>query len=170
MSILDEIKTRCNVGDLFIVEPSKDIRAHRVAASERRTLYVSHEIHQFLESDRPLAGETQNDFNDFILNQEFDVALHLDHQFCFMARLDAPSQEVWEIRVYDTEPQLRFFGRFAKRNIFVALIGPVPRWKMIGRYERIKRQCIAEWRALFSYNPIIKGDDIHAYLSNVYLV
>jgi len=125
----------------------------------------------FLRVIRRWLVDTQRDFYDFILNQEFDAALYLDHEFCFMARLDPPSDEVWEIRIYDTKPQLRFFGRFAKRDIFVVLIGPLPKWKLVGRYKQIMRRCIAEWRQLFSYEPVKKGDDIHAYLSkNVHLV
>ena len=87
-----------------------------------------------------------------------------------MARLERASEEVWEIRIYDTRPQIRFFGRFADRNVFVALIGPIGRANATFNWDRIKRQCIGEWRKLFTYLPVAKGDDIDAYLSNVNLV
>jgi hypothetical protein len=42
-----------------------------------------------------------------------------------MARLKEASEEVWEIRIWDIDPQIRFFGRFAERDTFIALLGPV---------------------------------------------
>jgi hypothetical protein len=123
-----------------------------------------------LKSDRPLAAETEADFDDFILGKSFDVALDLDHKFCLMARLEHASEEVWEIRIYDTTPQMRFFGRFAGHNVFVVLIGPIGRVKATFNWSRIKRRCVAEWRKLFTHPPVTKGDDINAYLSNVHLV
>jgi len=56
MSILDEIEKQRKAQRLFLVEPSSDIRAFKVPPSERRTLYVSPEVHHFLESDPALAG------------------------------------------------------------------------------------------------------------------
>jgi len=168
MSILDEIGVRCNEGRLFLVEPRDDLRAHLVPMSERRTLYVSSEIQEFLDSDHPLAGNTQADFNDFILGRHFRLALELDHEDCLMARLDKPSDEVWEIRIYDYDtPQLRFFGRFAACDIFVAIVGPWKRrllkWPF---YERIKRRCQTEWNNLLGpYAPVSEGSDVHAYVS-----
>jgi hypothetical protein len=177
MSILDEIEARRKNGDLFLIEPSDDLRAYRVPTAERRTLYVSPSIYQFVYSDQPLAPETKGDFYEYIF-EPFDVALELDHQFCLMARLDEASEEVWEIRIWDAatdweprKPQLRFFGRFAARNIFIALIGPVPRGSLTPpEYERMKTICTDEWRRLFTYEPVSEGDDIDAYLSNVHPV
>jgi hypothetical protein len=90
MSILDEIETQRQLQRLFLVEPLREFRASRGTIQKLRTIYVSAEINEFLESTRPLAGETQADLNDFILGTHLDVALELDHQFCFMARLDKP--------------------------------------------------------------------------------
>jgi hypothetical protein len=169
-SIFDEIAALVREGRLFMVQPGDRIRAPRVALAERRKLYVSPQIDQFLKSDRSLAPETEADFDEIILGERFDVALQLDHQFCRMARLVEPSEEVWEIRIYDTKPQIRFFGRFAGRNVFVALIGPVGRVKSTLNWNRLKRQSIAAWERMFTHPPVRNGDDINAYLSNVDLV
>jgi hypothetical protein len=169
MSILDEIEAHIKTGRLVMVQPLNEIRAYQ-APDERRALYVSPGIYRFLKSDRPLAAETEADFDDIVLGKSFEVGLELDHEYCLMTRLDPPSEEVWEIRIYDTRPQIRFFGRFAGRNIFVALVGPIRRSKAKFNWNRIKRQCVQEWRNLFTYAPVTKGDDIDAYLSNVNIV
>jgi hypothetical protein len=170
MSILDEIDAHVNGGRLFMVNPSNEIRAHRIPESERRALYISPEIQKFLESADPSAPDTEADFDEIILGERFDVALRLDHQYCRMARLDEASEEVWEIRIYDTKPQLRFFGRFADRDVFIALIGPIRRIRNTLNWRSIKRQCIADWNKLFTYQPVSNGDDIDVYLSKVDLV
>jgi hypothetical protein len=152
-----------------MLQPSDEIRAHRVPQSARRMVYVSPAVFEFLKSDRHLAAESEADFADVILGERFDVALELDHQYCLMARLDPPSDEVWEVRIYDTRPQLRFFGRFVACNVFVTLIGPVGRIGKTLRWNQIKNKCISEWNTLFTYPPV-RGDDINAYLTNVDLV
>lgn len=170
MSILDEINGRVREGLLFQVQPSNEIRASRVPLPKRRTLYVTPEIRAFVRSARPLAAETEADFDDIVLGERFDVALQSNHQFCRMARLDQPTDEVWEIRIYDTVPQLRFFGRFADRNVFITLTGPIGRIKRTLNWKGIKRKCVADWSRLFTYPPVTMGDDIDAYLTNVDLV
>jgi hypothetical protein len=170
MSILDEIEAHVRKGRLFVVQAVNEIRAGRVPLSERRKLYVSPEIETFLKSDRHLAAETEQDFDEIVLGERFDVALESNHQHCRMARLHEPADEVWEIRIYDTAPQLRFFGRFAQRDVFIALIGPIGRIRRTLNWKGIKRECIADWQRLFSYEPVRKGDDIDAYLTNVDLV
>lgn len=38
-----------------------------------------------------------------------------------MARLEPPPEEIWEMRITEPRPQLRIFGRFVDRNVFVAM-------------------------------------------------
>jgi hypothetical protein len=170
MSILDEIETHCHRRSLFEFRATGNPRAHRVREEEKRRLIISPGIQSFLESDRRLVSETQADFSDFVMGELIQVALHLDHVDCFMARLEQPAEEIWEIRIYDSEPQLRFYGRFAAQNIFVALMGPQEKSKFLRRrlnYTNIKNACTAEWNRLFSqYRPLSKGEDLYAYLSS----
>lgn len=170
MSILDQIEEHVRNERLFVVQPINEIRSNRVPLSKRRKLYISREIQTFLKSDRHLVAETEQDFDEIVLGERFDVALESNHQFCRMARLREASDEVWEIRIYDTTPQLRFFGRFACKNNFVALMGPVGRVRKTLNWRAIKRECIADWNQLFTYEPVREGDDIDAYLTNVDLV
>jgi hypothetical protein len=97
------------------------------------------------------------------------VALHLDHVDCFLSRLEPPADEIWEIRIYDVEPQLRFHGRFAEQDTFLALTGPLSKLRIFRsrlNHEKIKRACADEWRRLFKHPPLSAGDEINAYLSS----
>ena len=89
-----------------------------------------------------------------------------------MARLDPSRDEVWEIRIHEARPQLRFFGRFAQPDVFVALIGPVKRGDLFGTgWDRAKRDCQSEWRRLLGLNPPVIGRTIADYISrNVHVV
>jgi hypothetical protein len=167
MSIFDEIEAHVKRGRLIMFDPSDEIRAHRVSASERRTVYVTPAIHAFLKSDAHLAAESDADIADIALGERFDVALEENHVYCRMARLFPASDEVWEIRIYDTKPNIRFFGRFADRDIFVVLIGPIHRIGRTLAWNRLKRDCVSAWNTLFTYPAIHNGDDIDVYLSNV---
>lgn len=133
MSISDEIKERCRIGNLIKFEPTGDPRAHRVPESARRKLFVSKGIQSFLGTDRRLVQETRADFSDFVMGEFVQVALRMDHKDCWLARLEDAKEEIWEIRIYDTTPQLRFYGRFAERDVFVALMGPQEKSRLFRR-------------------------------------
>jgi hypothetical protein len=170
MSILDEIEARCAEGRLIKVEPSYH-RPRGAEALQPRCLYVTPEINEFLMSDRHLAPQASADFTDFIFGERFEASLDYDHKFyCRISRLDEASEEVWEIRIWDVQPQLRFYGRFARRNVFIVLYGPVEKSRFFRRkirHDPIKQTCLSAWRSMFSYDPLSEGDDIDVYLSNV---
>jgi hypothetical protein len=170
MSILDEIEALCGEGRLIKVEPSYP-RPRGAGALEPRLLYVTPEIEEFLMSDRPLAPEASAEFTDFIYGECFEASVYAEHEFyCRISRLDEASEGVWEIRIWNYEPQLRFYGRFAERNIFIVLCGPFEKRRFFRRtiqHDAIKQTYINVWRGMFSYDALIEGDDIDAYLSNV---
>jgi len=91
------------------------------------------------------------------------------------ALLDPPTNEphidrIWEIRSKD-HPQLRAFGCFAQRDVFVALtchhrseLATDDDWALA------IRECRHEWQRLFGSEDPIGGLDIHAYLSRSFYV
>jgi hypothetical protein len=172
MSILGEIEARWREGRLIKVEPSYP-RARGAETLEPRELYVTPEISEFLASDRELAVNASADFTEFIHGERWEASVYSVHEFyCRMSRLDKAGEAVWEIRVWDIEPQLRFYGHFAKRNIFIILCGPIEksRSRFFRRridHDRIKQICISTWRSMFSDDPLAEGDDINVYLSNI---
>jgi hypothetical protein len=122
----------------------------------------------FLENGHPLAGDARADLEAFILGQLIVVALKRDHKNCRMARLNKPADEVWELRILDSDPQLRIFGRFASQDVFVALVGPIERDYLDSdeEFEEVKTHCKQDWVELFglSYWPLT-GRIIDDYIS-----
>jgi hypothetical protein len=98
-----------------------------------------------------------------------------------MGRLSRPADEVWDFRAIE-KPGIRIFGRFAERDIFVALTC-WPRSKPIDWLDRpplLKTDsrefrdaiegCKAEWRKLFHTYPPKSGAQASDYLSENVLV
>jgi hypothetical protein len=115
-------------------------------------------------------GRLRADLDVFITGRLLTVAARAYHaKTAYMAQLDQPSDEAWEIRSRDPEPSLRVFGRFADKNWFVALTwsrrddlkGPESR-----QWRDAIESCKAEWRKLFPTYPPKSGNDIHDYLSD----
>ena len=130
-------------------------------------------IQDFLDSDHSLAEAARVDFERFVLGKMVVVALFRDHKDCRFARLDKPQDEVWEVRIVDSDPQLRIFGRFAARDIFVALIGPIEH-ELVETdedYEQIKTDFKNDWLNLFGWSEtLIRGSSIDAYISRPFRV
>jgi hypothetical protein len=84
----------------------------------------------------------------------------------YMARLDPLQDEVWEIRVWDPKPGMRVFGRFAERDVFIALTWARREALPNSREWRNAREgCKAEWRKLFPTYNAITGDNVNDYVS-----
>lgn len=179
MSIRNSIKYWIDEGRLFELKPVLDSDAIE------RTLIVSKEIFDLLEGpwdDEPWArrcGRLRATLEAYVKGQRIGICLKpFKGMRAYMARLDKPEDEVWDIRAIDPNPGLRLFGRFADRDLFVALIWS-PRSVEIPASQRLPLgpresaewgnailECKAEWRKLFpSYQPI-HGDEIHEYFEN----
>lgn len=174
MSILDEVERLCNRGLLELLEPLGP-RASQIPEEHRRKLYVTSDLARYFErSQSPSALAFYADLNVYILGQDINVALELDHTDCRMARLHPARDDVWEIRYTERQPQLRLFGRFATTDVFVALRGPVRRNAIRAHgFEHFINECLAEWRTLFGWNSpeILGSTDEHDYISqNVHLI
>jgi hypothetical protein len=171
MSILDEVERLSNRGLLELLEPIGP-RAHLIPEGQRRRLYVTSDLARYFEHPRSLS--LYADLNVYILGQDINVAIEPDHTDCRMARLHPARDDVWEIRYFEREPQLRLFGRFATTDVFVALRGPVRRNEIKRRgFDRLRDECLADWRTLFGWNPpeILGSNDEHDYISqNVHLI
>jgi hypothetical protein len=122
MSIRDEINERIAEGRLFNLEPA--------LASDpvERTMLISAEINSHLIGPWPNIiaakrfGKLRADLEAFVKGEK--VAVCLDPYVArnaYMGRLDQPNDEVWDVRSRDPKPALRVFGRFAERDVFVAL-------------------------------------------------
>jgi hypothetical protein len=162
MLIEDEIKRLCDQGRLFAVEPLE------WRENQEREVYVSPDINEFLtktSSDPAVNADRrklQRLFDRFISGQEITVAFRQSIKRSNMKRLYPPSAEVWEFKVR-TRPQLRVFGRFAGKDLFLAITGPVDRPNCDHNVEIVR--CQEEWAALLPKHSPIYGSTINDYIS-----
>ena len=93
-----------------------------------RVMLIGDEIWQLLHgpftspahSER--IGALHADLEAFVRGDAVSLALTpFQHGVAYMGRLDPKGQATWDIRSRDPDPGLRVFGRFAARDIFVAL-------------------------------------------------
>ena len=167
MSIYDELRARVKAGDLFFVQPL-DIEGAILA----RQLYVSPSINSLLEgpwesedwSDRCAA--LQADLHMFVAGDMIAGRIPPSKNVeAYIALLEPPSHEVWEIRSSDALPQLRIFGRFAAMDCFVGLTWNYrSRLPADAKWSAAMETCKAEWRRLFTYPPY-QGADVHDFVS-----
>lgn len=99
---------------------------------------------------------------DHFLEGEF-----VDHNY--IKPLFPRTEEVWEIRSVKPKPSIRILGRFAEKDVFIALFqedrNPLggkdsPEWK------RVIRATKAKWTAVFNQYPPHSGENHNEYLSN----
>ena len=184
MSIRDEINGRIAERRLYNLEPA--------LASDpvERTMLISAEINDHLIGPWPNVtaakrfGELRADLEAFVKGEK--VAVCLDPYIArnaYMGRLDGPSDEVWDVRSRDPRPALRVFGRFAERDVFVALTWSPRSIPLLGylrkplgdkdsrEWRDAIIECKAEWKKLFQAYEPIPGPNLHDYIStNVFLV
>src|SRR5262249_52964680 len=92
---------------------------------------------------------------------------------CRMKLLDPASDEVWEMRSRDPEPQVRVFGRFVATNELVLThaayrddLGDPSLSKFDGnRWPAEIQRCRTIWDRLFQGESPHSGSDLHDYIS-----
>ncbi len=146
-----------------------------------RTMIVSAEIRKLFigpwEDTRHeyRCGRLRADLDMFTEGRLISVAqaAYKKPKATYMTRLQPLADEVWEIRSRDPKPGIRVFGRFAEKDVFVALTWEL-REPLLGPGSRewrdAREACKAEWRKLFPAYPALARDDLHDYASNIILV
>lgn len=149
ITIRDEIKR--HDGRVLFEVVRRDLR---LAESEayRREIYASASVNQEITNrfNEPVFRRLSAQLQDFIMGRTIPIALTPDRKKARWARLDSPVDEVWEHRVRRVPPELRLLGRFADRDLFVAL-NIYEGWELKGRrkWNAAKERCQREWRMLF---------------------
>lgn len=151
MSIYEEIANRVERGDLFPLSP--------YGSNQRRHMFIFRSLYEQIENP-PVEEEER--FDDLKADlASFQIMRAID---CDYIRLLTPrGKGVWSIRSHRDEPQIRVFGQFAAKDLFVAIccryrseLGGFtdPDW----RHEIRRVQTI--WNGLFfgAYSPIITSD------------
>jgi hypothetical protein len=175
MSLVLEVKDWCNRGYLILLQPASgnpivrviclaDDLAQQVfgpwadTADAVRWTSLRADLDSFVEGRKVIA----------VAKHPFKGGKKSDFK-----RLYKAHDEVWEFRSRSPQPGLRILGRFAAKDIFIALRcserrelgGPQSRaWRneMVG--------CKRDWRRLFpAYDPFT-GSNLYGYISNIILV
>src|SRR5689334_138832 len=109
MSILHEIEARVIRGHLVEI-PIRDLRS--LGGTYRRWLYVSSTVNEEINRrfNEPAFRRLSAQFQNFIRGAHVPVAINADHKGAEWARLQLPSDEVWEHRVRYVSPELRIMG------------------------------------------------------------
>jgi|SRR5271155_1715753 len=172
MSIEDEVTVLCNAGKIHKVVPMFG------ASRERRIIYASSDIHALVIdswSDRAQEfrwGYVRADLESFVQDPWITVAADSRRAgSCYMARLHPPSDETWDIRCRDPKPGIRILGRFALKDVFIALTWeerlPLRKFESTEWKQAIAR-CILEWNRRFWSQPLT-GSYPDDYLSGAIL-
>ena len=172
MSMRDQINQCLAEGRLFQVFPM--LPGSRVS----RVLLASPEIYRLVtgpwsdESEEIRCGRLWADFDRFVEGRLISVALDNPYhkpRTTYLARMDPGGDEVWEIRSRDPRPAMRIFGRFAEKDVFVAL-----NWDYRANlggpgsepFKIEMRRCKAKWRQCVPTYPAFSGATVDDYSSN----
>jgi hypothetical protein len=136
-----------------------------------RKLYVVPDLYNFLEtkqSDTRQANyqkELRADLDAYTKGEYRTVRLrHRKGSNSQLARLESPNEEVWEVQIRGTKPQIRAIGRFACKDSFVAFFWkPHDELTTEEQWRQAKIRCQTEWMNLFFPSAPVRVDD---YISN----
>ena len=144
-----------------------------------RVLLASEDVNRLVtgpwesEAEEIRAGRLWADFDRFIEGRLISISLDSPYSKpkpTYMARLDPPHDDVIEIRSRDPKPGIRVFGRFADKDVYVALNWEY-REKLGGpkekEFDREREICKAKWRQLFPTYPSINGSRIDEYFADI---
>lgn len=138
-----------------------------------RHVFVTGEVWDFVTSGIPKelahkAAEGRRMLDGFTAGNRITVSLNPhDHPAnCQLSRNGPIDDGVWEFRIRDPKPQVRIFGCFAERDLFVAL-SVMSRDDLNGRlaYPLAVADNSSIWGGLFPYHLPVRGEDINAYVS-----
>lgn len=176
MSIQDQINAWIRCGDLIHLKP---LYATKPA---KRDLIVSREVWEFIETGPwesqeigDWASDLRADLDSFILDPIVARIRPRQRDDANIAILEPASDRVWEVRSLTPCPQIRVFGAFAFKDVFIALnwadrdyLGdPGPPGDPEGRrWNDAIRTCKTRWSHFFPTYPRLNGADIHDFISN----
>jgi hypothetical protein len=168
MSIRLMIKEWVNSGELIFLTPLLDF------IPIRREIFVSKEILEALDgpwasrTDEKNAGRARALLDRFTEGAKISVRLPPSRDVTAqLALLEGAKDQVWEFRCCESTPQIRIFGHFADKDLFVAFFlvnrNDIPTY---ADFHPLKEECKRRWRKYFPTYPTRVGSEADDYVSN----
>ena len=109
-------------------------------------------------------GSIEAALNRWVLGER----VYGDRKGRYLANLEPPPPEIWEIRVTEPTAQARLFGRFAEPDTLI-LTGFHTR-RLLGdkgsqEWSDAMQDCVRQWEAFLAALPIFSGSTIHEYVT-----
>lgn len=127
-------------------------------------------------------GHLRADLETFVKGEEISLCFRpYDHGKAYLGLLDPPGQATWDIRSRRPGPGLRVFGRFAARDVFVALTWwPRSRPVNWSSKQALKGnqllwrlailECEEEWNRILPGEVPVAGTRAERYVSDNYIL
>jgi len=156
-----------HISDLKAARRLFPVLSYAPGATTRRALLVDEELSELLLGPW---DTTENEIRCMALRAYLDVFTEGRPIIPgYLFQLSDRREEVWEIKAPRPNPGLRVFGRFAQKDVFVALHhearDALKGWQSRG-WRDAKEICKSEWRTLFLTWEPLRGRIIHDYVSN----
>jgi len=137
-----------------------------------RSIFVSEEVkcaltHPFPEGREVLHAEFLQTLDAFLEHGEMTVAEdpRCKPSDALMARVEPVEDEFFDFRITAPHPQIRAFGGFAEKDVFVIVTWNY-RDAINDDFDGEVTRCKIEWQKLFDKTPPFKGKNLDEYLSN----
>jgi len=170
MSIVDEIKTHCDNGNLFHLLPIEPGR------SVERDVFVSKEIWDFLDGNdadvklQQVGARAYRRLESFVCGNAVVLGMNplQKDRTSLIARNDPTSDGVVDVRINDPQPAVRIFGCFATRNVLVLLLRRTRQELAQKGFASSIRLCRRQWDHLFSSCTPLVSEDPHDYITGTF--
>lgn len=172
MSIVDSIKNHVDNGRLHLVVPLMP------EGAIQRQIYAARAVVSFLESpwldeeEEERAGRLRQDLDHFSNGEIITFCTEpFKARTAYMGLLDPPNEGIIDIRSRDPSPAIRVLGKFAERDLFIALIWRTRNElgsKYSSAWSDAYEECNKYWQRLFPDFGPVTGANVHDYIgSNV---
>ena len=177
MSIRDQIRLAVAAGKL------RTLPRRTPSDPVERVMLIGDEIWQLLQGPfTSLAhgqriGTLHADLEAFVRGDVISMGLiPFQHKSAYMGRLHPKGQATWDIRSRDPDPGLRVFGRFAAKDVFVALTW-APRSVSLSWSKRVPlaerrlnwrlkiHDCEEQWNLILPDVVPLVGEKVEDYVS-----
>lgn len=169
MSIRDVIRDCVSGQELFQLKPLLPgvVIARDVFCHPRVFRFVTNQSSDVPRALTPRAADARAALDQFCAGAIVSVGMDPDKKPAYteLARNHETAKGIWDFRIRDPKPQVRIFGAFAEKDVFVALDY---RNRDGLDFDAAVATSAQLWTDLFDNLTPVTGDQIGAYLTDRY--